>query len=31
LACLAKDFLNDEDGPEPWTKLMLYYHCIVNG
>ena len=31
LACLAKDFLDDEDGPEPWTKLMLYYHCIVNG
>ena len=30
-ACMAKDFLDDEDGPEPWTKLMLYYHCIVNG
>lgn len=30
-ACMAKDFLCDEDGPEPWTKLMLYYHCIVNG
>lgn len=30
-ACLAKDFLHDDDGPEPWTKLMLYYHCIVNG
>ena len=30
-ACLAKDFLNDDDGPAPWTKLMLYYHCIVNG
>lgn len=31
LACMAKDFLDDEDGPAPWTKLMLYYHCIVNG
>lgn len=30
-ACMAKDFLDDDDGPEPWTKLMLYYHCIVNG
>lgn len=30
-ACLAKDFLEDSDGPAPWTKLMLYYHCIVNG
>ena len=30
-ASMAKDFLCDEDGPEPWTKLMLYYHCIVNG
>lgn len=29
-ASMAKDFLCDEDGPEPWTKLMLYYHCIVN-
>ena len=28
---MAKDFLCDEDGPDPWTKLMLYYHCIVCG
>ena len=28
--CLAKSFLEDEDGPEPSEKLALYYHCIVN-
>ena len=28
---MAYGFLHDIDGPEPWTKLMLYYHCIVNG
>jgi hypothetical protein len=28
--CLAKAFLEDEDGPEPAEKLALYYHCIVN-
>jgi hypothetical protein len=27
---LARDFLEDEDGPEPSDKVMLYYHCIVN-
>ena len=28
--CLAKAFLEDEDGPEAEEKLALYYHCIVN-
>ena len=28
--CLAKAFLEDEDGPEAGEKLALYYHCIVN-
>lgn len=28
--CLAKAFLEDEDGPEASEKLALYYHCIVN-
>jgi hypothetical protein len=28
--CLAKAFLEDEDGPEASEKLSLYYHCIVN-
>lgn len=28
--CLALDFLNDPDGPEPSEKVMLYYHCIAN-
>lgn len=27
---LAKDFLDDPDGPEPSEKLALYFHCIVN-
>lgn len=27
---LAKDFLEDVDGPEPSEKLALYFHCIVN-
>lgn len=27
---LALDFLMDMDGPEPYEKIMLYYHCIVN-
>ena len=27
---LARDFLEDEDGPEPSDKVMLYYHCIAN-
>lgn len=26
----ALEFLDDMDGPDPATKLMLYYHCIVN-
>ena len=29
-ADVAKSFLEDDDGPEPSDKLMLYYHCIVN-
>ena len=28
--CLARAFLEDEDGPEASEKLALYYHCIVN-
>lgn len=28
---LARDFLEDPDGPEPSEKLALYFHCIVNG
>lgn len=27
---LARDFLEDPDGPEPSEKLALYFHCIVN-
>ena len=27
---MAKDFLDDADGPEPSVKLALYYHCIAN-
>ena len=27
---LARDFLEDVDGPEPSEKLALYFHCIVN-
>lgn len=29
-ADIALDFLCDKDGPGAGTKLMLYYHCIVN-
>jgi hypothetical protein len=27
---LARDFLEDDDGPEPSEKLALYYYCIVD-
>ena len=27
---MAHAFLEDEDGPEPFEKLALYYHCIVD-
>ena len=27
---MALDFLCDPDGPEPYEKLLMYYHCIVN-
>lgn len=27
---LAKAFLDDEDGPEAFEKLALYYYCIVD-
>ena len=26
----AVEFLDDADGPEPYEKLLMYYHCIVN-
>ncbi len=29
-ACLALDFLEDEDAPGPSEKLTMYFHCIAN-
>ena len=30
-ANMAKDWLEDDDGPEGSEKLALYYYCIVDG
>lgn len=30
-ATMAKDWLEDDDGPEGSEKLALYYYCIVDG